>query len=65
MTRWEYLTIKFEPSGWTGGKIDSLGLRDELNRRGEEGWEVTGVIEAMCSSGKTRDVVILLKRPKL
>ena len=65
MTRWEYATVKFEPKGWFGGKTDPDQLQEHLNILGDEGWEVTGIIETNSSQGSTREVVILLKRPKL
>ncbi|HVJ45954.1 MAG TPA: DUF4177 domain-containing protein [Luteolibacter sp.] len=65
MTRWEYLTMRFKPHGWFGGKTDPEQLQHHLNELGDEGWEVTGVIETNSSHGDTREVVILMKRPKL
>ena len=64
MTRWEYRTLKFEPGGWSGGKVDCLELQDHLNEAGAQGWEITGVIETTIHEGRTREVVILMKRPK-
>lgn len=65
MTRWEYRTYKFEPSGWAGGKVDELALERTLNDLGLQAWEVTGVIETNSGYGQSKHVVILLKRPLL
>lgn len=64
MTRWEYTTLMFKPGGFTGGKTDPEEIERELNALGNLGWEVTGVIETAGSGGVSRDIVVLLKRPK-
>jgi hypothetical protein len=59
--KWECKIVKFEPEGFFGGNIPDE-LESVLNEFGNDGWEVTGVIETNISQGRTRDVAILLKR---
>ena len=61
--KWEYLTIKFETSGWLlGGILDAQKFNDHLNRLGQQGWELVSVFDTNMGYGQTRDVVAVLKR---
>ena len=62
--KWEYRTVMFEASTWfLGGKLDGKKFNDRLNGLGEEGWELVSVFDTNYSTGGTRDVVAVLKRP--
>ncbi len=62
--RWEYRTLAFETElSLRGGKINGQELTDELNRLGEKGWELVNVFDTNTSSGSTREVFAVLKRP--
>ncbi|MFO0830612.1 MAG: DUF4177 domain-containing protein [Phycisphaerales bacterium] len=64
MQKWEYATVMVEATGvFVGGKVDVQALRETLNNAGREGWEVCGVFETNMQEGRTRSVVVLLKRP--
>jgi hypothetical protein len=61
--RWEYLTVMFAATGfWLGGKLDGKAFNDELNKLGQEGWELVSVFDTNMEPGKTRDVIAVLKR---
>jgi hypothetical protein len=61
---WQYRTFKFQAEGfWQGGQIDAAQLEEELNRLGEQGWELATIVVASVTRGKTKDIVAVLKRP--
>jgi hypothetical protein len=63
MTKWEYQTLKVEPGGWFGGKVDTDDLRAEMNRMGAEGWELVSAFDTASGQGASREVVAIFKRP--
>lgn len=63
MKRWEYLLFKAKPEGWLHDSIHEDSIEQVLNNLGQQGWEVTSTIETNVGEGRTKDVVILLKRP--
>lgn len=63
MTKWEYQTLKVQPGGWLGGKVDTDALRDQLNALGREGWELVSAFDTAGGQGASREVVAILKRP--
>jgi hypothetical protein len=61
--KWEYMTVMFAATGfWLGGILDGKAFNDELNKLGEQGWELVSVFDTNMADGKTRDVVAVLKR---
>ena len=60
--RFEYKTIKLATGGLLGGKFDASSLDAELNRLGEQGWELTRSLDTNSMNGQTRDIVAILKR---
>ncbi|HEY0020971.1 MAG TPA: DUF4177 domain-containing protein [Longimicrobium sp.] len=65
MAGWEYQTLKVEPGGWLGGKVDIDELRDRLNALGREGWELVSALDTAYGQGQggTREIIAILKRP--
>ncbi len=62
--QWEYRTLAFETQlSLRGGRINGQELTDQLNRLGEQGWELVSVFDTNTSSGSTREVFAVLKRP--
>jgi len=47
-----------------GGKIDEEAFQEELNRHGDEGWELVSCFDTSQSSGSSRDIVVVFKRRK-
>jgi hypothetical protein len=64
MDRWEYKTIKFQTKGFWGGVLEESTFNLELNRYGNEGWEVISCFDTSQHEGISRDVVVVFKRKK-
>lgn len=64
LEKWEYMTIKIETKGFLGGKLDTQELDSQLNRLGEQGWELVSSFSTNKAYGESRDVVAILKRRK-
>ena len=63
MTRWRYEVLRVEPGGVLGNKMDVGELREMLNRKGAEGWELVSAFDTNYGEGATHEVILLLKRP--
>lgn len=61
---WEYTTIKLAPTGFLGGAVDDTALEEMLNELGGQGWELTTAFDTSQAYGRTRDVVMIFKRPR-
>ena len=62
MQRWAYEVVKFDTTGfWVSGNVDEAALRSEMNRLGEEGWELTSSFDT--DAGARRYIILLFKRP--
>ncbi|HAI10489.1 MAG TPA: DUF4177 domain-containing protein, partial [Phycisphaerales bacterium] len=46
-----------------GGKVDTHSLNRLLNEYGHQGWEVITAVDTNTSSGQTRDILVIMKRP--
>ena len=62
--KWEYKTLKVEPKGLMGGKVDEAQLDRVMNEFGAQGWELATAFGTDVAGGGTRDVVLIFKRPK-
>ena len=60
---WEYKTIKFEATGFRGGKVDEAEVDRTLIALGEQGWEVAAAFNTNGAQGWSRYYVYTLKRP--
>jgi hypothetical protein len=63
MSGWEYEVLKLEPGGLLGDKMDVEEMREILNSKGRQGWELVGGFDTNYGEGATREVILLLKRP--
>ena len=62
--RWEYMILDVGVAGfWLGPNLDGNALTTKLNQLGAEGWEALGLTEMTMQQGRTKDIVIILKRP--
>ncbi len=59
-TKWEYYVDSYEPSA---GSYNTADLKGELNKLGEQGWELASMIEHV-SGESIADFTFVLKRPK-
>jgi hypothetical protein len=48
---------------WLGPNLDGNALTAKLNELGAEGWEALGLTDMSMQQGRTKDLVIILKRP--
>ena len=62
MTRWEYTQLRVDLKGFWGVNLPD-GYIDELNRLGDQGWELVELIPLDYGVQGTVSVVCLLKRP--
>jgi hypothetical protein len=62
--RWEYRSLKLSTGGgwWSAGMLDDERLLAELNRLGEEGWELVSSIGRNGTDCATREMLFVLKR---
>jgi hypothetical protein len=61
--QWEYKTITLKTGGFMGGDFETGDLDRMLNKLGRDGWELTSAFDTSQGAGKSRDIVVLLKRP--
>jgi hypothetical protein len=61
--KWQYKTLRLAAHGFLGGKVDLEKFEQELDRLGEDGWELVNAFDTNQSSGATRDVIAVFKRP--
>ena len=64
--RWEYMILDVGVAGfWLGPNLDGNALTAKLNELGADGWEALGLTEMTMQQGRTKDIVIILKRPAI
>ena len=61
--RWEYHTLKIQPSGFWGGKVDGDQLGRALTQLGQQGWELCTSFETNTAQGASAEIVLIFKRP--
>lgn len=64
MEKWEYVSVKVETKGALGGILDIREFDYELNKLGEQGWELVSCISTNAGYGKSREVIAVFKRKK-
>ena len=64
MDRWEYRTLKFKLKGFSGGILETEDFNNELNRLGDQGWELVSSFTTNAANGYSRDAVAIFKRRK-
>lgn len=60
---WEYKVITMKTEGFMGGIVDISELETAFNNLGKDGWELIASFDTNEGYGRTRDVVVLFKRP--
>jgi len=61
---WEYTVLKIQPGGLLGGKIDVSELTSNLNAYGDQQWELASTFETNLGQGRSREVILIFKRPR-
>lgn len=64
MDKWEYVSIKVETKGFAGGILEIEGFDYQLNRLGDEGWELVSCFSTNQGQGTSREVIAVFKRRK-
>ncbi len=59
MTRWEYKVINIRSENYRLDPNSSI----ELNKLGQEGWEMVGLTSVNFKSGATDNIAMVFKRP--
>lgn len=62
MKKYEYKVITTTEEGFWDPKVQEQKIEAELNKLGSEGWELTSVIDTNNYQGKTKEIVLFLKR---
>ena len=63
LRRWEYMVLDIGvDSFFAGPRLNGDALATRLNELGGDGWEVVGMSNMDAGDGKTRDLVLVLKR---
>ena len=50
---------------WLGASLDGDALTAKLNELGAAGWEAVGLTSMSVGTGRTKDLVVVLKRPAI
>ena len=61
---WEYKAVTLRTEGFWGGEVDIAQLEALMNNLGRDGWELTSALGTNEGYGRSRNVVLLFKRPK-
>lgn len=64
MEKWEYTSIKVETKGFMGGILETGSFDHQLNRLGEEGWELVSCFTTSQGQGYSREAIAVFKRRK-
>jgi hypothetical protein len=64
LERWEYLSIKVETKGFMGGILEIEEFDYQLNKLGEQGWELVSCFSTNSGQGTSREVIATFKRIK-
>ncbi|MCE9596282.1 MAG: DUF4177 domain-containing protein [Planctomycetes bacterium] len=60
--RFEYRSVILKSGGFLGGNVDQEEFERELNRMGQDGWELVSVFDTNQGHGTTRFIVAVFKR---
>lgn len=64
MEKWEYVSIKVETKGFIGGILEIEDFDYQLNKLGEDGWELVSCFSTNAGQGTSREVIAVFKRKK-
>lgn len=62
MDKYEYKTLKFATTGFSGGDLDTGKFDVELNKLGELGWSLISCFDTNMIQGPTRLVIAVFQR---
>lgn len=61
--KWKYRTLKLDTQGWLERQVSFEFLDTNLNKLGDEGWELVNVIYLENTGMMTNSVIAFLKCP--
>ncbi|WP_341479397.1 DUF4177 domain-containing protein [Clostridium gasigenes] len=64
LEKWEYVSIKVETKGFQGGILEIEDFDSEINKLGEEGWELVSCFSTNKGYGESREIISVFKRRK-
>ncbi|MDV0445146.1 hypothetical protein MmiAt1_07030 [Methanimicrococcus sp. At1] len=62
MSKWEYKTVTFETTGLWGGSLNVSNFDNEVNKYGQDGWEMVSCFATHQAQGKSSAVFAVFKR---
>lgn len=62
MKKYEYKVIKTKPEGFWNPKVEPDKMIDEINRLGQDGWELVSALDTNVSYGQTNEIIMFFKR---
>ena len=64
MEKYEYKVLTYDTKGFFGGNVEVYQIEDQLNRLGDEGWEMISCSTTSQSYGANKSMVYIFKRKK-
>lgn len=62
--KWEYKTVKVSVQGfWGGVGLDTEKTDEFINQYGKESWELISGFDLNQGPGRSKEVVLIFKRP--
>ncbi len=62
MLKHEYKVIEVKPGGFWGTKLEPADIEIQLNKLGEEGWELLNSLDTNEYQGGTKKLLFIFKR---
>ena len=64
MDKFEYKVVVNDTKGFWGGSVEMNQLENQLNRMGNDGWEMVSCTTTNQSYGSSKSIVCIFKRKK-
>ena len=64
MEKFEYKVVTFDTKGFWGGTVETRQIEEQLNRLGDDGWEMVSGTSTNQSYGASKSIVCIFKREK-
>lgn len=64
MEKFEYKVVVYDTKGVWGGSVEGNQLENELNKYGNDGWEMVSCTSSNESFGSSKSIVCIFKRKK-
>ena len=64
MEKFEYKVVTFDTKGFWGGTVETRQIEEQLNRLGDDGWEMVSCTSTNQSYGASKSIVCIFKGEK-